>query len=392
MPSCLNDDGTGGNIASEDGGTAECGRPDPHSVVIRLAIAGLGQVTRNIHLPAYAKLADRLTLVGTCDLDAEARGLLQKRNPSAPVFADYAEMLEACKPDMVAICTPPHLHHQQCLEALEQGCHVFCEKPMVETLAEADQVIVAAVTADRHVVVNSQFPYMRIHQAAKQCIGRPEFGRLLYLHASQTFRPTPQTEANWRGKMQRRLGFEFGVHVFELIRFFFEQDPARLIAHMPKPIAREKSDALNFIGLEFSDGRAASILLDRLCKGPERYLDLRLDGEFATISTSIGGEVRFEAGLHTRERRPFFGVHFVKGGKAVLQDGNRSRLLAKDDINPFAYATAVHLGNFMDALAANRIPNGAARDHRKTLALALAAYDAAAAGAAIDLAPYLASR
>ena len=34
------------------------------------------------------------------------------------------------------------------------------------------------------------------------------------------------TEAGWRGKIQRRLCFEFGVHVFELVRFFFEQEPA----------------------------------------------------------------------------------------------------------------------------------------------------------------------
>jgi predicted dehydrogenase len=189
--------------------------------------------------------------------------------------------------------------------------------------------------------------------------------------------------------MQRRLGFEFGVHVFELVRFFFEQDPVRLMAHMPNP-TNAKSDVVNVVSLEFRGGRAASIVLDRLCKGPERYLDLRLDGEFAAISTSIGGEIRVETGLHTRERRPFFGFHFVKGGKAVLQDGNRSRTLARDDINPFAGATAVHLGNFIDAIERGTIPTGHARDHRKTLALILAAYDSAASGSFVEIAPYLA--
>src|SRR5205814_1789635 len=81
----------------------------------------------------------------------------------------------------------------QCLAALKNGCHVFCEKPMAETLAEADDIISAAETAKRHVVVNSQFPFMKIHAAAKTYLGRPDFGRLLFLHASQTFRPTPAT-------------------------------------------------------------------------------------------------------------------------------------------------------------------------------------------------------
>ena len=356
----------------------------------RLAIAGLGAVTRDIHLPAYRKLGRKVSLVGGCDPNAGARTSFSMQQPATPVFEEFEEMLRATQPEIVAICTPPFLHHPQCLVALRHGCHVFCEKPMVETLAEADEIIASAEAARRHVVVNSQFPFMKIHTAAKAYLGKPDFGRLLFLHASQTFRPTPLTEATWRGEMARRLGFEFGVHVFELIRFFFEEEPVRILAHMPNP-TKGKSDVLNIVSLEFSDGRAAMVLLDRLCKGPEHYLDLRLDGEFGAINTSIGGELGIEAGLHTHERRPYFAFRFVKGGKAVWQDGNRFRILAKDGINPFAHATAVHFGNFIDALAQDKTPAGAARDHRKTLALSLAAYDSAKAGRALALADYYAS-
>ena len=356
----------------------------------RLAIAGLGAVTHNIHLLAYEQLGAEISLVGGCDVQEDARARFTKVRPSVPTFSDINQMLRTAQPDIVSVCTPPFLHLPQCLAALEHGCHVFCEKPMVETLAEADEIISAAEKTKRHVVVNSQFPFMTIHAAAQAHIGKPDFGRLLFLHASQTFRPTPATEATWRGEMARRLAFEFGVHVFELIRFFFDEDPVRIIAHMPNP-SHQKSEVLNIVSLEFTGGRAASILLDRLCKGPERYLDLRLDGEFATISTSIGGELAIEAGLHTRERRPYFAIHFAKGGKAVWHNGNRSRVLAKEGINPFADATALHLVNFIDALAQNKTPAGTARDHRKTLALVFAAYDSAAAGCSIELAPYLAS-
>jgi D-apiose dehydrogenase len=356
--------------------------------MIRLAIVGLGAVTRNIHLPAYRKLGKKVSLVAGCDPQSQARANFSKQHPNVSVFEDFEEMLTTNNPDIVAICTPPLLHHSQCLTALRHGCHVFCEKPMVETLVEADEIIAAAEAAKRYVVVNSQFPYMKIHAAAKAYLGKPDFGRLLFLHASQTFRPTSFTEGAWRGEMTRRLAFEFGVHVFELIRFFFEEDPVRILSHMPNP-TEGKSDVLNLVSLEFAGGRAATILLDRLCKGPERYLDLRLDGEYAAISTSIGGELGVEVGLHTAERRPYFAFRFVKGGRAVWQDGNRSRILAKDGINPFAHATAVHFGNFVDALEQNKSPAGTARDHRRTLALIFAAYDSAAKRAWIDLAPYL---
>lgn len=352
--------------------------------MIRLAIVGLGAVTRNIHLPAYKQLSETISIVGGCDIDERARAQFARIQPDVPVFEKIDNMLREAKPDIVSICTPPSLHVAHCIAALKNGCHVFCEKPMAETLDEADEIISAAETTKRHVVVNSQFPFMKIHMAAKAHFGQPDFGRLLFLHASQTFRPTTATEGGWRGQMSRRLGFEFGVHVFELIRFFFEDDPVRITARMPNP-NQQKADVLNIITLEFHDGRAAAILLDRLSKGPERYLDLRLDGEFSTITTSIGGELSVKAGLHTRERRPYFAIDFVKGGKAVWQNGNRSRVLAKENINPFSRATAVHLRNFIDAIARNKEPAGNARDHRKTLALVFAAYDSAAAGRTIQL-------
>jgi D-apiose dehydrogenase len=358
--------------------------------MIRLAIVGLGAVTRNIHLPAYKKLGSKILLVGGCDVERDAQAGFAKLRPSVPVFSDIDQMLRTTKPDMVSICSPPSFHLPHCVAGLKNGCHIFCEKPMVETLAEADEIIAAAEAAQRHVIVNSQFPYMKSHTAAKAHLGKPDFGRLLFLYASQTFRPNALTEATWRGEMTRRLGFEFGVHVFELIRFFFEEDPVRVIAHMPNPTGG-KADLLNIVSLEFAGGRAATILLDRLCKGPEHYLDLRLDGEFGAIKTSLGGELGIEVGLHTHERRPYFAFRFVKGGKAVWQDGNRSRVLAKDGINPFARATAVHLGNFIDALAQNKTPAGTARDHRKTLALIFAAYDSATSGCSVELAPYFAS-
>ena len=356
--------------------------------MIRIAIVGLGAVTRNIHLPAYAQLKDRVSVVGACDPDSAARAYLREKSPLTEVYESAREMIEKTEPDIVAICTPPAFHKEQTLMALDYGCQVFCEKPLAENLEQADEIIEASEKANRFVVVNNQFPYMNIHTAAKKLIGTPEFGQLLFLNAWQTFRPTENTEAEWRGKLERRVCFEFGIHVFELIRFFFEDTPVKVMAHMPNPLGIMKSDVINIISVEFSDGRAASIVLDRLSKGPERYLDMRLDGEFASIQTSIGGRVAFKAGLHTREKRPFVALDFVSGGKAVLQNGNREKLIARDPINPFASSTAVHLGNFIDAIHNGGKPPCTASDNRDTLALAFAAYESAESGQAVDMSRY----
>ena len=356
---------------------------------LRIAVVGLGAVTRNIHLPAYKTLSDKIEIVAGCDVDAKARQTARDDFGIANVFEDPRKMIAETSPDIVSVCTPPAFHVDHSLIALESGCHVFCEKPLAGSLTEADELIRAAERANRHVVVNNQFPYMNIHRAAKMKIGTPEFGRLLFLQASQIFHADEVTEADWRGLLKRRLCFEFGIHVFSLVRFFFDEEPTVISAQMPNPLSKFSSDALNLITLEFADGRAASIILNRLSKARERYLDMRLDGEHASVHTSIGGEIHFEAGLHTRQKRPFMGLSFVKGGKAVLQNGTRSKIIAKDGINPFASSTAWHFNNFIDALRDGSTPTGTVADNRKTLALVFAAYDSAENRRPLELKDYL---
>ena len=96
-----------------------------------------------------------------------------------------------------------------------------------------------------------------------------------------------------------------------------------------------------------------------------------------------------EFGLRTRERRPFVGLNFAPGGKATLQCGAREKIIARDGINPFASATAVHFGRMIDSLERGVDPPATARDNRRTLAMAFAAYDSAEAGRSLDVEPYL---
>jgi predicted dehydrogenase len=351
---------------------------------MRLAIIGLGAATRNIHLPGYRQLGRRVTVVGGADPDSGARTMATRLGVPV-VFADAKEMLERLRPEIVDVVSPPDLHRQHVELALSAGCHVFCEKPLAGTLEDADAIVLAGEKAGRQIAVNNQFPAMRIHRAARERIGTPDFGRLLYMHAWHTMRPTTHTEAGWRGEMRQRLGLEFGIHVFDLVRFFFGATPTRILAHMPRPEPSVAWDAINLVTMDFADGRAASFVLDRLSKGTERYLDIRLDGDNAAIHTSIGGQVRASVGLHTRERRPFAELRIVGGGEAVLEQGTRSRVLATDGQNPFASATAAHFGSFLDALSTGARPPAAARSNRDSLALVFAAYRSAADGRSVDV-------
>lgn len=351
----------------------------------RVAIIGLGAAAQNIHLPAYAMIKDKITIVGGCDLNEEARDIACRKWGVKDVFSDPDEMIKKTRPDIVSIITQPAQHFENCKMVLERGCHVFCEKPFMDDLVQVDKIIELSDKANRHVVVNNEFRYMQIHSKAKELIGSSRFGELRYFHAWQTFNPTAHTEAGWRGQLEKRVCFEFGNHVFDLIRFFFDMCPTRVFAHMPRPKPDMKADLLNIITVEFSDGRAASFVLDRLCKGVEKYLDIYLDGDNATIHTSIGGEFQLAMGLHTRNRKPFFDFSLVKGGKAELQVGDSSEIIAKDPINPFKAATSLVLSEFVDALNNGTTPPCNAKESRETLALIMAAYESAQSGLPVTL-------
>ena len=97
---------------------------------------------------------------------------------------------------------------------------------------------------------------------------------------------------------------------------------------MPKPGRPDGPDYLNLIQLEFSGDRVAHITLDRLSRGPHRYLDIRLDGTEACIETRLGGQAQMTVGIRGGSRRPFVQLDLAPSASAHLLVGDRRRRLA----------------------------------------------------------------
>ncbi len=81
-------------------------------------------------------------IAALCDVDAArlARGaeLASPKFPDAPRYADYRKLFDAENDlDGVVVTTPDHMHAPICLLAMSRGLHVFCEKPLTRTVAEA---------------------------------------------------------------------------------------------------------------------------------------------------------------------------------------------------------------------------------------------------------------
>lgn len=336
----------------------------------RVAMAGLGGAAKAIHIPALAKLP-AVEIVGVYDPRQQPSGLRS--------FTTLNDLL-ATRPDLVVIATPPDSHLPIALAALAAGAHVFCEKPLANSVEEADVIAAAAKAAGRQVCVNSEFPFMPMHLAAAREIGSERFGRLLFVEAHQTFVVTPETEAGWRGADPQRTFKEFGTHVIDLCKAFFGERPIRMSTRMPRPFADGGPDYLNLVRLEFSGDRVAQITLDRLTKGKHRYLDLRLVGEKGTIETSLGGSAEVRLGLRPKGRMPFAEWSMHLGGVARLYHGERFTTLARAPLDLYPDATARLYRALFEAIANGSEPPNSIAEARDTLGLIYRAYAEAEAG------------
>jgi predicted dehydrogenase len=334
----------------------------------KVAICGLGAAARQIHIPAYRKLSD-VEVVGGCD------PTVKEGDFSFPLFDSMDEMIEKASPDILAIVTPTATHFELTKTGLQAGCHVLCEKPFMSSMEEAREIVELAEQAGKFVVVNNQYRFMNIHEVAKNSIGTPEFGDLLFMSANQTFYLSEQTEDGWRGTDSQRTCKEFGIHVLDLARYYFGEDPVSISARMPKGKNPDSPDYLNLIQLEFSGDRVAHIVLDRLSRGPHRYLDIRLDGSEGVVETSFGGKIEFHAGIKGGSRKPYLEADISMGGRARLYRGEKYKKLASDPLDVFAHATHKLVAAFIHALETGSTPPCNGADNMRTLALVYAAYE-----------------
>jgi predicted dehydrogenase len=152
-----------------------------------------------------------IDVVAVADPDEKGRASAQQRTRARRSYADFREMLEKERPQLV--CVAPRWtdqHHAMVGAALAVGAHVYCEKPFTQTLAEADDLLAQAARAGRKIAVAHQGRVAPNTLLLKRRIDEGLIGELL--------------EIRVHGKQDKRAGGEdmlvLGTHQFDLVRFF----------------------------------------------------------------------------------------------------------------------------------------------------------------------------
>ncbi len=99
-----------------------------------------------------------------------------RRFDAAAGYTDVAEMLAASTPDVVHVLTPPHTHGSLVRMCLDAGAHVFCEKPMSPTGAEARELLTLASERGLHLMENHNYRFNDEILAIRRLIDRGDLG------------------------------------------------------------------------------------------------------------------------------------------------------------------------------------------------------------------------
>jgi len=112
------------------------------SGVMRAGIVGAGWIGER-HAGVLADRADTV-VAAVCDLDSDRAGHVAGSAGGAQVFSDWREMLDQAELDALWICTPPRMHADPAVAALEAGLPLYLEKPIARSQDDAARIVAAA--------------------------------------------------------------------------------------------------------------------------------------------------------------------------------------------------------------------------------------------------------
>ncbi|NKB66865.1 MAG: gfo/Idh/MocA family oxidoreductase [Candidatus Latescibacteria bacterium] len=185
----------------------------------RVAIIGTGMIANAGHIPAWLDLAPQVELVGVYNHTLEKAQQTAQRHGIAQAYDDCQGMLDELQPDIVSVCTPNVSHRAYTEAALQTGAHVFCEKPVAASHADAVAMYETAETAGRHLFVTQTGRFSGANTAAKEWAQAGHLGQMYYAETSAFRRRGVPTWGRFhiRGDSGGGPLYDIGVHALDAL-------------------------------------------------------------------------------------------------------------------------------------------------------------------------------
>ncbi|MDB5562495.1 MAG: oxidoreductase [Hyphomicrobiales bacterium] len=182
------------------------------SQIKTVAVVGCG-IGRSHIVEGYLPNADKFKVLAICDIDAERMNTLADEFGVERRTTDFDDLLAMDDLDIIDICTPPMVHYPQVMAGLRAGKHVVCEKPLVGSLSQIDEVIAQEKISRGTLMPIFQYRFGDGIEQVKAIIdagiaGKPYVGTVETLWR----READYYAIPWRGKWATELGGVLMTH------------------------------------------------------------------------------------------------------------------------------------------------------------------------------------
>jgi predicted dehydrogenase len=205
------------------------------------ALIGFGFIAEKGHIPAYLSAPDQFRITAVADVCAARREKARQVLPHARIYADTKTLLsaEARELDFVDIATPPCDHAAIAHAAFEHGLHVFCEKPIATSAADARSMLDHATAAKRVFFPSHNYKHAPVIKAIRKVLESGDLGAI-HLVTLDTFRSThAKGVADWQPDWRRArktsgggIAMDHGSHTFYLAFDWLASQPTSITAKM----------------------------------------------------------------------------------------------------------------------------------------------------------------
>jgi predicted dehydrogenase len=213
--------------------------------MINVGIIGFGywgpNVVRNFSSLEGAKV------LSICDGNQDARKRASKAYPHITVTSNYNDILLSKDIDVVAVITPVSTHFELTRKALENGKHVFVEKPFTSSVSEAEQLIELAEKKKLTIMVDHTFIFTGAVRKIKQLIDEKTLGDLYYYDSVRVNLGLFQHDIN--------VIWDLAPHDFAVMDYLLKEKPFAVAASGKAHVSNMEDTA--YVTLHFNDNLIA---------------------------------------------------------------------------------------------------------------------------------------
>jgi len=340
--------------------------PDPPGKKLGWAIVGLGSLSINQILPAFAKCEKSKVVAFVSGHPDKANKLALRYNVNPKNiynYQNYDSIKDNPEVDVIYIVLPNGMHAEYTIRGLQAGKHVLCEKPMANSSAECRQMIDAAKKADRKLMIAYRCHYEPFNKEAIRIARSHELGPTQMILADAGF--AAGDPAQWRLHKALSGGgsmMDIGIYALNAARYLTGEEPTEVnaMSFTDRNDPRFKEVESNVIfQLRFPSGVIAN------CSSSYSYFH-------QSHYRVMGTEARLEMDPAT----------WYNGNRLWIERGNKIEQIELQEADHFA----LEMDHMSDCVMQNKEPLTPGEEGLRDLTIIEAVYEAAKSGKTVKLA------